>query len=186
MFGNLINLKDRLKFLGGGNDIVFLGAVYPLRILRTRKGLHCMTAMELCIRNLPQTSSVIFKKDVGMELGLFDEKRHYGEDIQFYQKFLLLNSYYVLAEQLTEVDVGKKYFGEFGLTSNLRMMSKGRDKNTLELYEMGLISFPFLIIMICLNQIKYYRRCVIKVIEKLRYEYKTELYETEIENDIIN
>ena len=104
----------------------------------------------------------------GIQLGLFDEKRKYGEDIQFYQKFLLIDSYYVMAEQLTRIDIGKKYFGESGLTSNLMMMHKGRNQNTRELYEMGLISFFYMVFMLALNDIKYIRRCVIKIISQCK------------------
>lgn len=112
---------------------------------------------------MPQTSSVVFEKESGMNLGLFDEERKYGEDIQFFQRFLLLDSYYVIAEKLTQIDIGKHYYGESGLTSNLLMMHKGRNQNLKELYEMGLISFSFMTLMLVLNKIKYARRFIINL-----------------------
>jgi len=42
-------------------------------------------------------------------------------------------------------------------------MHNGRDKNTIELYKYGLISMPFLVGMLLLNQIKFIRReCIVK------------------------
>ena len=128
-----------------------------------------MSARALCIRNQPQTSSVVFLKSVGMELGLFDESRKYGEDIQFYQKFLCKDSYYILAERLTELEIGKRYKFESGLSSNLREMHRGRNENTRELYEMGLISLQFMAVMMVLNQVKYVRRCVQKRAADLKF-----------------
>ena len=139
-------------------DICFLGAQHPLRFLtRSKNGLYKVSPQELCIRTCPQTSSIVFKKDVAVDLGLFDERRSYGEDMQFYQKFMMKDSYYILVEQLTEVGFAKEFYAQSGLSSNLKEMHKGRNDNTRELYQMGLISKSYLILMLCLNQLKYVR-----------------------------
>ncbi len=119
---------------------------------------------------MPQTSSVVFLTEVGKELGLFDENRKYGEDIQFYQKFLLKDSYYILAEKLTEIEIGKKYFGEKGLTNDLYKMHCGRNKNVNELYRYGLITKFFMNLMIVCNYIKYVRRVLIMRYNKIIYK----------------
>lgn len=149
------------------NRIFFLGSMYPLKIISEKKGLYKLSARELCIRNMPNTPSVIFKRSTGIELGLFDENRKYVEDIQFFQKFLLKDSYYVLAENLVSVNMGKRYFAEKGLSSNLFQMHKGRNKNTYELYKMGLISKSYLNLMLCLNWFKYLRRSLLRIGSKI-------------------
>lgn len=143
-------------------EIVFLGATYPLKFILKKKGLYKVSANELCIRSCPSTPSVIFKKSVGFELGLFDESRKYTEDIQFFQKFLLKDSYYVLAENLVDISFQKKYYATSGLSSNLKEMHNGRNKNLKEMYEMKLISKPFMLLMFMFNEIKYIRRKIIK------------------------
>lgn len=130
--------------------------------MRRKSGLYKLSSMELCLRNMPQTSSVVFHRMTGIELGLYDVSRRYGEDIQFYQKFFLRDSYYVLAEKLTEIEIGKRYFAERGLTSNLSEMAKGRDENVRELEKLGLISPMFMMIMLMLNKVKYIRRLMIR------------------------
>lgn len=151
----------------GKNQIVFMGAVYPFKIILYKKDLYKLSAKELCIRNIPQTSSVIFLRNIGIQLGLFDEKRKYGEDIQFYQKFLKLDSYYILAEKLTEIEVGKRYFGESGLTSNIKAMAMGRDENVRELCNMKLISPVYMYLMIAFNRIKFLRRMILLKINRM-------------------
>ncbi len=150
-------------------DMIFLGSDENLRFLFGRKeGLYKVSPRELCIRNTPTTPSVIFKRSAGIELGLFNERMKYGEDLNFYQKFLLKDSYYVLTEKLIEIGIGKQYFGQSGLTSQLYKMHLGRKRNTRELYEMGLISRSYECLMQVFNNMKYVRRCIIREINTKR------------------
>lgn len=154
-------------------QILFLGSTYPLKILfERRRGLYKLSAKELCLRNMPNTPSVVFKKSVGMELGLFDENMKYCEDINFYQKFLLKDSYYVLAEKLIETSIGKDFFSQSGLSSDLKQMHLGRNRNTHELHELGLISKSYMYVMLVMNEMKYLRRIMQKKILNLRYKEK--------------
>lgn len=137
------------------DDVLFLGSQWPLKILFIKKrGLVKLNARQLCIRSMPYTPSVVFRKDIGLELGLFNENMRYNEDSNYYQKFLLKDSYYLLAEKLVIIDLDKKYFAEKGMSSNLSEMYAGKKKNMQELYEYGLISKNFLVSMNILCDIK--------------------------------
>lgn len=152
-------LERQAQVLDTHPDICFLGAIEPLKILiKKRHGLCKLTAKELCLRSCTPTSSVVFKKSAGEALGLFDENRQFGEDVQFYQRFLLYGSYYILAEKLVKISIQKNYYGESGLSSNIKKCRKGRDRNIRELYDMGFICKPFLAVMLLFSQIKFYRR----------------------------
>ncbi len=165
-------LKRQYECIEENPDMCFLGTVFPMKILirKLYGGLHKLKASQLCIRNMPSTPSVVFKREVGIELGLFNETMYYGEDINFFQKFLLKDSYYILAEDLIEISIGKKYFAESGLSSNLKKMNEGRNQNTVELYKLGLINRPFLILMLALNHIKYLRRTMQKALSGIKYK----------------
>lgn len=155
-------LERQAQILAEHPEICFMGAAEPLKILfKRRHGLCKMTAADICLRSCMPTPTVVFKKSAGEVLGLFDENRQFGEDIQFYQRFLLYDSYYILAEKLVRISIQKKYFGESGLSSNIVKCSKSRDKNIKELYDMGLISKPFLTAMLLFSQIKLCRRWLI-------------------------
>lgn len=163
-------LERQMQCIEKYKDMVFLGCDENLKFLFHKKsGLYKVSAKELCIRNTPATPSIVFKRIIGLELGLFNEEMKFGEDINFYQKFLLRDSYYVLVEKLIEIGIGKQYFGQTGLTSHIYQMHVGRKKNTKDLYEMGLISKKYELFMQLFNNIKFIRRYIIRKINSKRY-----------------
>lgn len=153
-------IERQAAILHKKKDMVFLGSHYPVKYIfrKYTKGLHKLTARELCIRSMPTTPSVVFKRDVGIELGLYDECMEYCEDINFFQRFLLKDSYYILAEKLVDISIEKKYAAQSGLSSNLVKMAKGRNHNTIVLNRLGLISTPYMILMLAFNQCKFIKR----------------------------
>lgn len=160
-------LKRQYDVLKKHSNIKFLGSHYPLKILIKKKnGLVKITPKMLCIRYLPTTPSVIFNRMEGIKLGLFDEKRNNCEDIQFFQKFFKIDSYYVLAEDLVEISPSKKFVSEKGLSSNIWKMHKGREANTKELYKQGYISGAFYIFITLFNQIKFIRKIILQKLQK--------------------
>ena len=126
--------------------------------------MFCFERLKFC--NRTQTSSVLFKREVGIELGLFNERMRYGEDINFFQNFLLKDSYYILAESLTKLGVGKIFYGESGLSSNFILMHKGRNENVRDLQKLGLIGKPFMYCMLVMNEIKLIRRIIMRLISR--------------------
>lgn len=163
-------LERQAQVLKSNPHIYFLGAQAPLRVfLRRRHGVCRMTARDVCIRSCPSTSSVVFQRAAGERLGLFRERRQYGEDHQFFQRFLLYDSYYILAENLVRISIQKRYFGESGLTSNLKKCCEGREKNIRELYQMGLIGRCYMILMLAFSRMKYVRRRLIRFADECRY-----------------
>ncbi len=163
-------LERQAKVIQAFDEIKFLGTFYPVQFFwkKHMNGLYKITPRQLCIRNMPNTPSVVFHKETGIKLGLYNEKRKYGEDIEFYQKFFLVDSYYVLAENLVEVSFDKSFFAEKGLSSHLKEMHDGRNANTVQLYRMDLIGFPFLLCMLAVNQLKYARRLIENQINRYR------------------
>ena len=59
------------------------------------------------------------------------------------------------------IGIGKKYHGAWGLSSNLKKMNQGRNKNVEDLYEMELISIWYKVITIAFNYVKLLRRMII-------------------------
>lgn len=152
------------EIISSNDNILFLGSQYPLRVLfRKRQGLVKLSAYDLCIRSMPYTPTVVFDRKTAIEFGLFNEEYRYNEDADFFLKFLLLDSYYVLAEQLVEIDIGKDYYGASGLSSNIKEMYSGKKRNMRWLYDQSLIRFPFLVLMNALCDIKLFRRTIIQI-----------------------
>ncbi len=151
--------------------ILFLGAstvdVFKIGFVKVNSLINA-NAKQLCLKNFPLTSTVVFLKECINEIGLFDEKMRYGEDINFYQKFLIkYDNYYFLPIKLVEYGITKRFHGDNGLSANFKKMHLARCKNTKELYEAHKISFLFYIVMQMLNRIKYFRRRMLRLISKI-------------------
>lgn len=160
-------IQRQYEVIKKNDNIKFLGSQFPLKILlKNRKGLVKLTPKELCLRSMPTTPSVVFEKETAIKLGLYNEKMTYSEDINFFQKFLLIDSYYILAEDLVQIGIGKKFYGQDGLTSNLKGMHLGRNENVRDLHKLGLISTFYMQIMLLFNQVKYWRRLVKRKLKK--------------------
>ncbi len=169
-------LERQFEVIKSNSKIKFIGSVPKLKlIVSEKKGLYKLNARELCIRNMPPVPSIVFHRETGIQLGLFDEKMRYGEDINFFQKFMLLDSYYILVEDLVEIDFNKKFYAQSGLSSNLYQMHLGRNRNTKELFEMNLISRGYKNIMLICNGLKFIRRFIIRKYERWKYRRKKEI-----------
>lgn len=145
-----------------GTQACSCGMIFPKRVLfRSLKGLKKLDARTLCIRAFFATSSIVFHREVGLKLGLFNEAMQYCEDQQFFQKFVLCDGCYVLAEDLVEYDCFKDFSGQFGLSSHLKEMHQGRNACLKEFARMGLISPLFARGMLLFNNLKFIRRLAI-------------------------
>lgn len=150
-------------------EICFLGSSPRAAGVLVDKNIRVykLNARQLCIRSTPTTPTVIFKKDIGIELGLFDENMKYCEDINFFQKFLLLDNYYIYMGNLVTIGQGKKYFSESGASSDLLSMAKGRDRNVKELYRMNMISRSFMSFILAFNKMKLLRRLFLTKLNRM-------------------
>ncbi len=151
--------------------IRLLGAREPLKILIGRlHGLIKLDAKTLCIRSILSTPSVVFHKETGLKLGLFNESMQYCEDLFFFQKFLLCDGCYILAEDLVTYDCWKDFSGQSGLSSHLYEMHLGRNACVKDLARMGLISRSFERLILAFNSLKFVRRIGICAVKRLALE----------------
>lgn len=167
-------LERQIQILEEHSNIYFLGTAStnkPLRLFFWKKvtGLYEAGPKDICWISFPVTSSVIFKREVIDDIGYFDEKRRYSEDIEYFQRFFKKYNYYYLGEKLVEMNIGKKYFGQIGLTSNLKEMHLGRQHNLYLLYKQKMISYKFYICMRIFNELKYLRRLVLRKIHAMKW-----------------
>lgn len=170
-------IERQLAVIKDNPEIVFLGTGYfmgkekreiPLRLKgKTIHGLYRASLHDIYWKHFPPTPSVIFRKDATRVVGYFDENQHYGEDINYFQKFCINYNYYYLSEPLLHVGFDKSYFGSYGLSSNFKAMHEGTLKNLRELKLGGHFSFPIYLLYRIYFQLKYWRRCIIRFFNKL-------------------
>lgn len=150
-------------------DIDFLGAEHNNKgmkiFIRPITQVHKVKTWEMFIRSFPQPSTVIFKKKIFCELGGFDVKQSYCEDINYFTIISSKYNMYHYPFQLSIFDGGKSCGAHKGLSSNMRQMQKGTIKNLKDFRKEKIISIPFYIFLYIFYWLKYIRRLVYKSIE---------------------
>ena len=158
-------LQRQLEVIAENPDIDCLGAAFidrELRIgLKTITELHRGSVREICISNFPQPSTVLMKKKIYDEMGGFDESQKYAEDGNYFLKVAARYHLYYLPELLINFGMGKRGFGQSGLSSNLKGMYEGNVKNLMELKQEKLISPASYCLMRVYHWLKYCRRIII-------------------------
>lgn len=139
----------------------------PLRIgLRIINQLYKANVKDICIKNFPQPSTVIIKKDIFNIVGGFDEKQHYAEDGNFFLRVAAKYNLYYLPEKLIIYGYGKRGYGEKGLSANLKGMYEGNVKNLKDILSLGYIPYSFYLQMRIFYWIKYVRRILLTYMHK--------------------
>lgn len=165
----LDKIEKQAEIINNNNNIYFLGSQKPLKILfKEHKGLVKLSPQDVCIRSMPNCSSVVFTKKTAKQFGLFKENMKYGEDANFFQNYFKLDSYYILAENLTILDTGKSFKGQSGLSSNYKGMYEGKKKNMREMRDSGWISTPYLVLMYFFCDLKLIRQEVIRIVNRIK------------------
>jgi len=166
-------LAIQKKLILDNPEIDFLGGPFnekPLRILfKSINGLHKATTKEMCFKNYPQPSTVIFKKSIYEKIGGFDETQKYAEDGNYFVKICNQFNLYYYPQLLIVYDRGKRAFGTSGLSSNLRKMHQGNVKNIEEFLTLGIISWEYYIFLRLYYYLKFIRRVLITHLSKIHF-----------------
>ncbi|AZO93481.1 glycosyltransferase family A protein [Halocella sp. SP3-1] len=162
-------IEYQIDIIKNNPQIEFLGGPFNNRILKIlwRKidYLYKANVYDICIKNFPQPSTVIFKKKIFEEIGGFDELQRYAEDGNYFVKICSKYNLYYDPKLLIIYDSGKRGFGERGLSSNLKKMYHGNIKNIREYRNMKIIKFGFYLFLRSFYLMKYIRRIIISKIK---------------------
>jgi glycosyltransferase involved in cell wall biosynthesis len=123
-------LERQMEILQQNPVIDFLGAnrkgEHYVSFLNIKFGvLTRLSPINLLYKNFFATSTVIFKREIVSEIGYFDEKQGYCEDVNYFIKISNVKECYLLNESLVSTGDGEIHFQENGLSSNLWEMQKG-------------------------------------------------------------
>ncbi|MCK9208483.1 MAG: glycosyltransferase family 2 protein, partial [Salinivirgaceae bacterium] len=157
--------KIQMDILKANGGIDFLGCSRnneKIKVLWKKKDkLSQIYFKDLLIKMYPQTSTVIFKKSILSEVGLYDEDLRYGEDGDYWLRISLKKQMYFLPETLVTTGDGKPNFGYSGMTAKLDKMEKGNLKVLHKNYILKNINFVEYILLRFYYLLKYIRRQLI-------------------------
>ena len=117
-----------------------------------------ITFRKLMFRNETQPSTVVFKRKVLENSGLFDGNQRYAEDLNYWLKVSEHHKMYILNEELVLTGGGKRTFGVSGLSANLEEMEKGLQKNLKEVLSLKRINLAEYIGYFIFYKLKYFFR----------------------------
>ena len=164
-------LERQIQVLKENPKIVFLGTAHTRKAFK-RFGKRITDLYKARVEDVlwsyfPVTPSVIFRKEAISTVGYFDESMSHCEDINYYLRFMFHFNYYYLPECLVDIDAGKEFHKEKGLTSNLAMMHKGEMKNLKDIYDIGYLSKAKYVVYYIFTELKYVRRIMLVFIMKM-------------------
>lgn len=117
---------------------------------------------ELLLKMHPQTSTVIVKKSVLLDVGLYNESMRYAEDGDLWIRICNYSkSFYFSTESLVIYDGGKRGFGGVGLAGNIKKMHEGEMCTLKRLLKNKLILYREFVFFYIYYNLKYFRRKIL-------------------------
>ena len=116
----------------------------------------------------PSICSVIIKRSAFMKVGGFSKHKKHAEDAELFCKLAEQQKVYYISEELIDCGHGKNPFGERGLSMDLAAMHKGFQQNVIGCFQRGSINGMELFLFLFWEEIKYFRRLLIVVCERVR------------------
>lgn len=164
-------IEKQVKIINdSGLQVDFIGGNHLTKtqyiIFKPLNKLHKMTVKEICIKSLPQTSTILMHKRIIKEIGKFDENQKYAEDGNFILRAIANFNCYYSPIQMVFYGNGKRGFGESGLSKNTKAMHLGELKNIFDMLKLGYITKKYYYIARIYCWLKYFRRLLIVFILK--------------------
>jgi len=158
-------LEKQINILYKRKDIDFIGCNRnneSIRVLfKKYNKLKKINFFDMLIKMFPQTSTVIVKKSVFDEIGMYDEKQKYAEDGNLWLRICKKKKCYMMPESLVITGGGKPNYGYSGLSSKLWEMEKGVQKNLKDMYSLKYINLIVYIFLSLFCYMKFLRRIII-------------------------
>lgn len=125
------------------------------------EGLYRMNCLDYLIKNWPHTSTLLIKKEVFDEVGVFDETMTHAEDGDLFMRIAHRYGLYYTYESLENCGDGKATFGESGLSRDIKKMHIGVNRMFKKAKRLKYINFVQYILLVLYEKLKYWRRCLI-------------------------
>lgn len=154
-------LIEQIKIMNKYNDISLLTCMINDNKLNHNTNLKYITFNKLLFKNCLTTSTVILKRNVIEDIGVFDDKKKYSEDYDLWLRISIKYRCAIINKSLAICGEKKPVFGFSGLSSNLKEMQNGEISNYYSLYKLKYINLCKFITVYIFSYIKYVRRIVL-------------------------
>lgn len=157
-------LEKQVSVIVENPDVSFLGTnasdqVYPF-FGKSKKRVFTLNAHQLMIKWYPYTPTILAKKKLFVDAGLFDELKRHGEDCDLWLRCLAYAEIYILNESLVEIGHGKHPFGEKGLSADLTKMFLGELRTIKDSFKRSQIGLLYMLFCYSWLSLKFVRRYI--------------------------
>lgn len=164
-------LEIQMKILLSNSEIDFLGCGRNDEVLkmfgRKIEKLHQSSVAELLFKMHPQTSTAIFKKELFLKFGGYNENMTHAEDGELWIRYCAVSNFFYLPLSLVITGGGKPSFGHSGLSSNLNKMYEGNLFILKQAYSNNYIGFSLYYVLLVFYKMKHLRRIFITKFRKI-------------------
>mgnify|MGYP000739671567 CR=1 FL=1 len=170
----LENKLDRqISFLERQADVMLVASKYNNTSVSTCKfkerEARCyeIDFSSLTLKNYFQPSTVIIRRSIINDVGIFREGATHAEEGLFFYNIAYKHTCILIDECYLDFGSGKQMFGESGLSGNLVAMEKGELFNYLDIYKRGMISTLRFCFLYAFSIVKFFRRYFISTFLRL-------------------
>ena len=157
-------LKLQLEYMNAHPDVELIGCKYfGASNFNTEK---FVTFKDMSFHNYFATPTVIFKNTA--QNVRFPENMKYSEDMRFFLTIMLDHKAGYIPFVGARNYSNKSTYGDSGLSSHLRKMEAGELSNLRFIFKHKRISLPLFLFAYIYSIAKFFRRCIISAIRKIK------------------
>lgn len=162
-----IKLEEQINFLERNQGFSMVGALCDTQLVKFEKlsiiepNIYEVTFGQQLFKNYFQPSTVVIRREILENVGLFKEGRTHAEEGLFFYKIIRNHRCALIDCVLLFYGNGKRMFGFSGLSGDLTAMERGELLNYLEILNLGYIKIPKYIFLSLYSLIKYFRRLIL-------------------------
>lgn len=130
-----------------------------------KKTRYSLALISLALKNVFATSTILVKKDILIEAGLFTPNKYYSEDYELWLNILAHKHRAGILQGSQNIDLaGRALYSSGGLSGNLKKMQKGEEENFTILFKKKSFSKNTIIntglyyFILLFSRLKYIRR----------------------------
>jgi glycosyltransferase involved in cell wall biosynthesis len=164
-------LSLQVDYLSEHQEVYMLGGRYgkdklPRKLLVNPEDVMRITVKYQILKNFFSPPTVIFRRAILDKVGYFDERMRYAEEGYFFNKIIANYNSVYMATKFADSIIGKKRWGDSGLSGNIIKMEAGELHYIVEAYHSKFISFKLFVFAYIFSIIKFCRRFIIATIKR--------------------
>lgn len=157
-------IKIQMEYLCCHPDVSMVAGIYgndKVNVIRTLREEEHISIKDQIFKNYFSPQNVLFRRSILKDIGLFLPQMRYAEEGFFFNRMVYYKKCILLKVVVAESIIGKKRWGDLGLSGNLLEMEKGELFNLKMAYQSKFIPFYLYIFVVSFSLLKFLRRVLL-------------------------